>query len=234
MDCQYKKQLQKIEWEDDRVKDYQHSLQKAIDKKKELEYKLYGSPDSPFYGLKYPSQTKIINYIGDKYNVCGDLLEKIQKILVKKDMDKTINYYECSALYNRINPDYKGWHCWQALLSETEYTKFSDTHIPRRKLDERYWFGGLASSSFKGVCDSINGNRSILKNCVKHRLTTVNKHKYDKSMLYKLTKAELIKILNDCDIKYKSSMNKNELYNLVVSKSYRKDYQSNRNSVYVN
>ena len=232
MDCQYEKQLQKIELEDKRVKDAKELLQKTIDKKKKLEYNLFGSPDSPFYGLKHPSQTKLINYIGDEYNVCGDLLEKIQKILVKKDMDKTLIKYLGSGLCYRINPDYKGWKCWQDHMNSTEYTKFSDKFIPSRILDERYWFGGLASSSFQGVCDAPAG-RPFVKNCVKHKLTTVNKHKYDKSMFFKLTKADLIKILNSCDIKYKSSMSKNELYNLVVSKSYRKDYQSNRNSVVI-
>jgi hypothetical protein len=105
--------------------------------------------------------------------------------------------------------------------------KISD-YVDHRILDERYWFGGLVSESV--------GYPFMDPTTYKHRITIKNKKEIYPADS-KITKANLIKILNDSDIKYKSSMSKNELYNLVVSKSYRKKYLSElgrKNTLYLN
>ena len=98
----YKKQLNK-------EADYEHMLElryKTIEKEKqelaEHRIKLYGKPDTPFYGLKKPSKFKCLNYISEEYNICPDLVGKIQDILIKKDNDKNMD--KLKEQY--MNPEY--------------------------------------------------------------------------------------------------------------------------------
>ena len=229
----YKKQRISISCGERKIGELEAKLQRKKDEQDKKVYELNGHPDSPFYGLKYPSQTKIMNYIGDKYNVCDDLLEKIQKILVKKDMEKCRREYVYSCICEYIDMDYRNLP-WNTLMSRRrdwrDYMKgkkISDNY-DYRILDERYWFGGFVSESV--------GYPFMDPTTYKHKITIKNK-KEIYSADVKLTKANLIKILNTCDIKYKSSMSKKELYNLVVSKTYRKKYLcelGRKNTLYLN
>ena len=221
----YSHQLFLLEELDADISNYQRLIKEETERKNKVEYKLYGSPDSPFYGLKYPSQTKIINYIGDEYNVCGDLLEKIQKILVKKDMDDVLHKYTQSRLCRILNyPLCDRFNEWYELMPHTtHYTKYDVRVIPSRIFDDRYWFGSMASSScllgfFGGIA---------------HRLTLKNKAD-DNYVQSKITKNDLIKILEKFNtprllssaVNYNKSMSKKELYDIVVRNTYTlNDYE---------
>ena len=210
----YSHQLEALEELDADISNYERLLKEETERKNILKYKLYGSPDSPFYGLKYPSQTKIINYIGDEYNVCGDLLEKIQKILVKKDMDDVLHKYTQSRLCRILNyPLCDRFNEWYELMPHTtHYTKYDVRVIPSRIFDDRYWFGSMASSSW------------VSNNC-RHRLTLKNKAD-DKYVQTKITKNDLLQILEKFNETvgglpyYKKSMSKKELYDIVVRNTF--------------
>lgn len=74
----YKKKLINI---DKRI-EYIRELEQKLIKKK---YDVYGSPDSPFYGLHTPSLPKIIEYMCDTYRLPYDLMmEKVYDNIMNK------------------------------------------------------------------------------------------------------------------------------------------------------
>ena len=78
------------------IKNAKQSLKIVEDEISKYEYKLYGSKDSPFYGLKYPTLFKICEYICDEYKIPYDLMmDKIYHMLMKQQYEssfKFINY----------------------------------------------------------------------------------------------------------------------------------------------
>ena len=68
---------------------------------------LWGTPGSAFYGLKKPGKFKCLKYISDEYNICPDIMETIQNLVIKKDKDNNMKNYK----EQYMNPDfnYKTW-----------------------------------------------------------------------------------------------------------------------------
>ena len=105
----YNKKLENIEKEIQKIKILEEQL---IQKK----YNIYGSPDSPFYGLKTPSLPKIIEYMCDTYKLPYDLMmnvvyDNIMRKYFKIHLDNTFSNlkspFEKSLEYVKsVNYDY--------------------------------------------------------------------------------------------------------------------------------
>lgn len=169
------------------------------------EEKIFGkNKESPFYGLKNPSETKIINYIGDKYNVCNDILEIIQKNINKKKMKENIK---------NIRKRYPSFNGYQGpIYTECKKKYQVSSKYPMRYKENYYWFGAIRIESYRMPWGLFCCN--IIP------LTTIKNTSKDHYLQNKLTKKHLMKMLDKCNIKYKKSSSKEELYRLVISKGY--------------
>ena len=84
------------------------------EKFKKEEEKVYGKPDSMFYGLRHKSKFQILDkYISDKYDVCPDITDMIYECLHdqlihynQQRRDKTQDLRRLRELYLNNN-----WHC---------------------------------------------------------------------------------------------------------------------------
>jgi len=68
-------------------------LEEQQEKYNELHNQLFGQPTSMFYGLKCPGKFKCIRMIGDEYNICPDLIQTLQDMIINKNRKQMINNY---------------------------------------------------------------------------------------------------------------------------------------------
>jgi hypothetical protein len=105
------------------------------------EKELFGSPDSPFYGLKTPSLPKIIEYMCDTYKLPYDLMmnvvyENIMKKYYKIHLDKTFSdlrspFKESLEYVKSVNYDYPEDY---EVDSNSYFNSFKFRHSPLRHM----------------------------------------------------------------------------------------------------
>ena len=158
------------------------------EKFKKEEEKVYGKPDSMFYGLRHKSKFQILDkYISDKYDVCPDITDMI---------------YEC--LHDQLI------HYNQKRRDKTE-------HLRRRRelyLNNNWLsYGSKIERLFKvnGYIDLGNIRLRVadLSMFERRDLQIMTDYKY-------FTKDELMKMCEKSCIKYKKSWNKQRLFNLLL------------------
>tara|TARA_R110001632_G_scaffold230091_1_gene367127 strand:- start:117 stop:707 length:591 start_codon:yes stop_codon:yes gene_type:complete len=156
--------------------------------KKENE-KIFGKPDSMFYGLRHKSKFQILDkYISDEYDVCPDIIDRIYECLKKKLInDNQDRFYKTELLKNRR----------EQYLNTTYYISPRFEHIERL---------------FK-VNDYIDLGNIRLRVCSGWWQRTTFKIMTDK---YDFTKDELMKMCDKSCIKYSKSWNKIKLFNLLL------------------
>tara|TARA_Y100000004_G_C8934152_1_gene421370 strand:+ start:228 stop:1001 length:774 start_codon:yes stop_codon:yes gene_type:complete len=166
----YNKKLENIEKEIQKIKILEEQLiQKKIN--------TYGSPDSPFYGLKTPSLPKIIEYMCDTYKLPYDLMmnvvyDNIMKKYYKIHLDNTFSnlkspFKKCFDDVKSLNYDYSDDY---EVNSNSYFYSFKFRHSPIRHIwceriikhpklyrfcDEKLYCGGLL---YRSKCVSRNWN----------------------------------------------------------------------------
>ena len=167
--------------------------QKQKKYKKENE-KIFGKPDSMFYGLRHKSKFQILDkYISDKYDVCQDVSDLIYECLKKKLInDNQDRFYKTELLKNRR----------EQYFNTSYYITPRHEHIERLfKVNEYIDLGNIQLRVFAYSNGYLPPGASHFK--------IQTDYKY-------WTKDELMKMCDKSCIKYSKSWNKIKLFNLLL------------------
>ena len=139
------------------------------------EKELFGSPDSPFYGLKTPSLPKIIEYMCDTYKLPYDLMmnvvyENIMKKYYKIHLDNTFRnlkspFKKCLDDVKSLNYDYpdnykkERYDCYEFknLSTRSIWCEriIQNRRVGKKKCSEKLYCGGLL---YRSKCVGRNHN----------------------------------------------------------------------------
>jgi hypothetical protein len=137
---QYNRQIKHIDRCEQKIDQQEEAIKKTRQDLAQSKIALWGTPGSAFYGLKKPGKFKCLKYISDEYNVCPDIIETIQNLVIKKDNDNNID--KLKEQY--MNPDYE-YETWRG----------SDNRHPHRL--KQYSNGkGWFQDDYRRPCDTYN------------------------------------------------------------------------------
>ena len=103
----YNRQIKHIDYCEEHIAQQEDLIKKTKQDLAQSKIALWGTPGSAFYGLKKPGKFKCLKYISDEYNICPDIMETIQNLVMKKDKDNNMD--KLKEQY--MNPDfnYETW-----------------------------------------------------------------------------------------------------------------------------
>ena len=133
----YNRQIKHIEYAEGNLAHQEEAVKNTKQDIAQSKIALWGTPGSAFYGLKKPGKFKCLNYISDQYNVCPDIIETIQNLVMKKDKDNNMD--KLKEQY--MNPDYN-YDTWRG----------SDSRKPHR-LKQYNNGGGWFKDDYRRPCD---------------------------------------------------------------------------------
>jgi len=211
MNQKYKTQLLSI----DNAKEHVRRHQEYVDK---YEYKLYGSKDSPFYGLKYPTLFKICEYLCDEYKIPYDLMmDKIYDIIMKNQYESAFkfidfnNRFTYDTWYGAVFPYSRQSKYWN---EERNFRGFKGRTGVRPQ--EHLYIGSLPYRTRQAMYDY--GTRSCIVSDITYKSKKQVSDEGIGTTFYvnTITKQKIIEELNKIGIKYRLNMKKEELMKLLV------------------
>jgi len=231
----YNRQIKHIDFTEEQLAIKEELIKKTKQDLAQSKIALWGTPGSAFYGLKKPGKFKCLKYISDQYNVCPDLMETIQNLVIKKDKDN--NMEKLKEQYMNPRFDYKIW-CNSAddriphkiyPVPSGRWEKDFDWTRPKDKPRSKHnkWevkthhcpeadgnlkIGGITYSMYGGAWQRRVGQRKWYPSVALSRQSSLGT-KFDPDLVSVLKKDELIKACEHYTcVPYKSSWNRKQLW----------------------
>lgn len=134
----YNRQIKHIDYAEQDIVRQEELIKKTKQDLAQSKIALWGTPGSAFYGLKKPGKFKCLKYISDEYNICPDIMETIQNLVMKKDKDNNMKNYK----EQYMNPDFN-YETWRG----------NDSRKPHRLKQYKNDTGWFKDTDYRRPCD---------------------------------------------------------------------------------